>query len=566
MRRPGDQEHDEREDLFGEYPALLTELKVEPRDEGDSAEGEASGGKRPKKKGWRFRLRRRRHSVEELERVAGETELEQPGPEQLQEAEPEHIELPIEEGQVEAPVAGLREEATRAEVESLRKRRKRLRRRPRIGARLRAAREAAERQALAAELPDDQLAVESPSADEMEEARDADTQEFLIDQAVFEEPAVEEVEEPPVEELGEPEEVIVEPARRERGRRRQLRPERRYLRSRIRMVRWLGVILIVTAVGSVAPQVLRGGSDDEGSEGSGPAPAPPDQRVVSWMVQGSEGETFITVLASGRRRPLALAIPSNVTITVPGQSLGTLEEAAAGGDQELIGVALQNVLGVRIDAAVTTDLATLGGVIDAIGGIEVGDQLLDGASAVTYLHPVQQIPLPDEPFLRWQDVLEGMMDAVVAKPETSANFHPELHTAMTASLPDPPDLIALPVIDFGAGVLRVDREALRDLVQRRFVVEGGGEVVRLVVLNGVGTPGIGEDVARILVPEGYLLVSSQNANTFGLKETRIIASSQEDVPAAERAKELLRAGRVYLGNQPGLADVTVVVGRDFGGS
>jgi hypothetical protein len=331
------------------------------------------------------------------------------------------------------------------------------------------------------------------------------------------------------------------------------------------MVRWLGLAVVTAAVAAVMPQVLPRASDEDASDQATPVEAPPDQQVVAWIVRGDAGEAFITLLASGERRPLALAIPSNLTITVPGQSLGTLEEAAAGGDQGLVQVALQNVLGVPIDAATTTELGTLSGIVDAVGGVEVSDSVLNGEAAVAYLHPVQAIPLPDEPFLRWQDVLEGLMDSVAARPESASAFPPEIRTGLTAALPEPPDMVALPVIDFGAGVIRVDREGLKELVRRRFVTTQGSDVTRLVVLNGVGTPGIGEDVAKVLVPQGFLLVSSQNANTFDLKETRIIASSQEDVPAAERARELLQVGRVYLGNQPGLADVTVVVGRDFGG-
>jgi hypothetical protein len=59
-------------------------------------------------------------------------------------------------------------------------------------------------------------------------------------------------------------------------------------------------------------------------------------------------------------------------------------------------------------------------------------------------------------------------------------------------------------------------------------------------------------------------MSTGNANTFDRKETMIISSSQGDLPAAERARDLLGVGRVFMGFQPaGLADVTIVVGQDF---
>jgi hypothetical protein len=124
-------------------------------------------------------------------------------------------------------------------------------------------------------------------------------------------------------------------------------------------------------------------------------------------------------------------------------------------------------------------------------------------------------------------------------------------------------LYGLPVVDLGAGLLRPDEEALETLVDDLFVPHAGAEI-RIVVLNGVGRPGVGEEVARILVPEGYRLMSTGNANTFGVKVTKIIALSEDDLAAAQRAQGLLGVGEVLMGFQPaGLADVQIVVGQDF---
>jgi hypothetical protein len=170
----------------------------------------------------------------------------------------------------------------------------------------------------------------------------------------------------------------------------------------------------------------------------------------------------------------------------------------------------------------------------------------------------------DERFLRWQDVLDALGRSVAARPEAVAAFPEGLHPVLAASSSRLPDLLSFPVIDIGAGVLRPDDEAVRDLISERFVQPGGDEV-RLVVLNGVGEPGIGEEVARILIPNGFRLMSSENANRFDYKVTRIVAASEEDLPSAERARDLLGVGQILLGAQPQLTDVVVVVGRDFAG-
>jgi hypothetical protein len=52
-----------------------------------------------------------------------------------------------------------------------------------------------------------------------------------------------------------------------------------------------------------------------------------------------------------------------------------------------------------------------------------------------------------------------------------------------------------------------------------------------------------------------------------VKTTTIIASTEEFLDEARLARELLGVGDVYLGEQPtGVADVSVVIGRDFGGA
>jgi LytR cell envelope-related transcriptional attenuator len=86
-----------------------------------------------------------------------------------------------------------------------------------------------------------------------------------------------------------------------------------------------------------------------------------------------------------------------------------------------------------------------------------------------------------------------------------------------------------------------------------------------VVLNGGGEPGIGEEVARILILSGFGLMSSENANRFDDEVTKVVAASEEDIPSAQEALELLGAGQILLGAHSPLADVIVVVGRDFAG-
>jgi LytR cell envelope-related transcriptional attenuator len=319
--------------------------------------------------------------------------------------------------------------------------------------------------------------------------------------------------------------------------------------------RFVGLVLVALAVGTVIPQLV---TKDDTEEPRGATGSPERQHVAAWALHAEGGQTYLAVFAEGERPSVVLAVPAELTINLPGQNLGTLSEAAASGDQGLVEVALENLLGVPVDTVVLSPLSSLAGVVDDAGGVDVRGSHSSGSEVTSYLTDIPADAPRDLPFLRWQDVLDGLIQAeqpdVVPEP---------LRPALSGS---EPSLVALPVVDIGGGLLRPDQDTLLPLVAEHFVLTTG-DVVRLVVLNGVGTPGIGQEVARILVPEGYRLMSSGNANTFDLEETKIIASSREDLDAAERARALLGTGEVQLGNQAaGLADVTVVIGRDFGGS
>jgi hypothetical protein len=86
------------------------------------------------------------------------------------------------------------------------------------------------------------------------------------------------------------------------------------------------------------------------------------------------------------------------------------------------------------------------------------------------------------------------------------------------------------------------------------------------ILNGNGQPGVGRDVAELLVGRGFRVVRSGNAAGFGHRRTLIVAydPSAEARKTAQRARRLLGVGKVLVSAQEqGIVDLTVVVGRDF---
>jgi hypothetical protein len=124
-------------------------------------------------------------------------------------------------------------------------------------------------------------------------------------------------------------------------------------------------------------------------------------------------------------------------------------------------------------------------------------------------------------------------------------------------------IASFPTISVAGSVLVSRQPELDRQVARLF---GYGEPVPVIVENGVGAPGIGQDVAAALVPLGFRVVVSQNADVFGYERTRVVANGDAAVADARRIREALGVGRLGVSEVPsGIGDITIIVGEDFTG-
>lgn len=334
-----------------------------------------------------------------------------------------------------------------------------------------------------------------------------------------------------------------------------------------RWARWVALLVLGAIVGALAavlwPHVA--GPSRLGRATGGLAT--PGEQVVAWTVRSErpDGPTFVAVLAAGGQEPpLVLAIPAETITSVPGHDVISVEQAADAGDAVLMGTVVENLVGVHVQDSLVTPVEEVGRVVDPLGRIPVDGRTMGPNAVVRYLDRAP-VGVPEGIF-RWEVVLAELLPA--AKPEDLEALPEPLRPVFRASAGKPVEVIGLPVSDAGSGVVVPDQEAVAELVAERFRGEASpAGRVRLVLLNGNGTPGIGAEVARILVPEGFRVVESGNARTFDMPETLIIAASEEDLAYARKAHLLLGTGRLLLGEHPtGLADVTVVIGEDFGGA
>ena len=307
-----------------------------------------------------------------------------------------------------------------------------------------------------------------------------------------------------------------------------------------------------------------------------PPGPPPVSSLIAWSVTLGD-RAFVAVIAIPPGRPaVALAVPGDTLIDLPGGSPTTVGAATA--TPGVLLASMQATFDQRIPHYVISSGVDLQNLIDREGGIRVlveepfawngqtlgpGETTLIGGAALEYLESADPLDATG----RWEEVLAGVLGAAGA---------PNLAAAPLGTTDDlvlVPSLLSrakgAPVIELptaiieGSGGRQVDRRALKALRFSRFAGIGG-KLIRVVVLNGNGQPGVGADLSSLLAPSGYRVVTSQNAETFDTKETQVIAARTDLLTAAGEVRGLLGLGKVYVGAQPtGIVDITIVVGEDY---
>lgn len=389
-----------------------------------------------------------------------------------------------------------------------------------------------------------------------------------------------------------------------RGRRAELRRQRRRRQRRL-IAAGLAIALVVAAIATYA--LTRG---DE-TPHTAIAKQTRTQSTLLLQVQGESGDAIASALLAhdpAGDTGAAVLVPPQVIVTVPGTGALQLSRALKTVPPARSRAAVGDLLGVTVDAGWVIDVPSFASLVDQVGGVVAdvdvpvvvnrtivlnpGQQRLAGQQAAAFLRYLAAGEQEQARLARLQEVLDGLLNAL---PKSTAQVATALSglgprsnvsepvTALASFLvglaadgrSDALQYDSLPVIpiDPGDGVtsFRIDADGTRSLVDRLLAqsVPAGARQTgnRVLVLNGVGTPGIGEKVRARLVPAGLVFVASRNNASFGVLKTRVLVkeATPEAQALGERVAKALGvpADSVQTAEIGSIADVVVVVGADF---
>jgi hypothetical protein len=136
------------------------------------------------------------------------------------------------------------------------------------------------------------------------------------------------------------------------------------------------------------------------------------------------------------------------------------------------------------------------------------------------------------------------------------------------------DVLPVTEIDTGSSVTSygIDSGQVAAMMRSRFPgalqKDAGGEVLRVLVENGVGTPGLVEQARERLVADGFRFVNGGNAAEFGFEQSAVIIpdGTEQSVRRGQRVASSLglpESSVTTSDRGQTVADIIVILGEDF---
>lgn len=379
--------------------------------------------------------------------------------------------------------------------------------------------------------------------------------------------------------------------------------------------------LIVLAVGGVAIVaavlatflVPRDGEEGTDRVRAGPA----RQQTLLVQVTGDDGVAAASALVGVTPRESSAAvvlIPSRLLVDVAGTGNIPFGETVTLPERSAPAQALTDLLGVRVDDSWVLTESGLARLVDAVGGVQAavdvdvvetdadggrtivvraGSQLLGGPAAASYATYLAEDEPEQARLARFDDVFSAVMAALPQDPTEVGSAVQQAGEGSQSTLDDTglsarlsavraasgagtlvSDVLPVTEIDTGDTVTSYGIDSgqvtamMRSLLPGALQMDTGGEVLRVLVENGVGTPGLVERARAKLVADGFRFVNGGNAADFGFEESAVIISdgTEASVQRGQRVAESLglpESAVTTSDRGQTVADVIVILGQDF---
>jgi hypothetical protein len=373
--------------------------------------------------------------------------------------------------------------------------------------------------------------------------------------------------------------------------------------------------LILAGVGGLVVALLLAGAAVLLLPGGAAAPAaaveapPPAGQTTTLVVLGEPGHPALgaALLGVGGASSL-LTLPMHVVTAVPGQGTEPLGRALATSDLRAGEAAIEDMLGIRVDAGIKLSPAAFASLIDRTGGVTVDvdatvrsghdflatpgpAQHLRGTVASTYAGMLGGAEKETARLPRFSKVLVALLEQLPASAganvrllaqlgdgvATDSSFNGPAQSFAAAHAAVRGDALwegALPVRPLGSGEYEygvdaagASKTAAAHFAAARNPADPGAPTV--YVVNGVG--GSGGSVLAVrdrLRAEGLSYAGSRNATKLGQRTSRVLIpeGTADAIAAGQRVARALGMRQSSVAVDPlgqRLADVMVLVGSDW---
>lgn len=250
------------------------------------------------------------------------------------------------------------------------------------------------------------------------------------------------------------------------------------------------------------------------------------------LIIGSDGKSaeFLAVRLDETGGQISgIAIPSGAFMEVPGQGYERVGDSLSAGPGVSL-AAVSNYLTVPFEHYVIVDLA------------------------------VYQDALTNQSL---RDVMGNVKetDLEIKEQDRIATFIKKVSGDRTALVPLP----VKPIDLGGTTYFEPQRDEIADLLLQWWDVKLGAEdsTVRVIIYNGIGTPGIAGVAAQQLIAAGMRVVDTKNADRFDYAKTLVVVQSGDLLQGDAVAKALGTGEVVDQPSEQDVADVIVIIGKDY---